>query len=140
MKREFVAQHTELDAIRAFVESTCTTMPRADQLRVFLLIEELFANSVFHGYGGDSDQPVWVTLEVHDTACRVVYEDAAPAHNPFAAAPSPRLDAPLDERPVGGLGILLLEELSSSHSYTRRGNNNVIEFEVPHERPAAPAS
>lgn len=131
MKRRFAARQAELDAIRAFVESTCATMERDDQQRVILLVEELFANSVSHGYGGDCDEPVWLTLEVRDKTCRVVYEDCAPPHDPFAAAPSPHLDGTLDERPVGGLGIVLLTELSSTHGYARRGDRNVIEFEVP---------
>ena len=131
MKRRFAARHSEVDAIREFIESTCAAMQRDDQQRVILLVEELFANSVSHGYGGDCDEPVWLTLDVRADACRVVYEDSAPPHDPFADSPPAHLDGGVDERPIGGLGILLLTELSSSHHYARRGNNNVIEFEVP---------
>ena len=137
MKRRFSARQSELEAIRAFVESTCAAMQRDDQQRVILLVEELFANSVFHGYGGDCDDPVWLTLDVRDTACRVVYEDSAAPHDPFAAPPAPHLEGTVDERPIGGLGVVLLTELSSAHSYARRGNHNVIEFEVPLAPPRA---
>ena len=140
MKRQFPARNAELDAIRAFVEEICAAMDRDDQQRVILLVEELFANSVYHGYGGDSDMPVWITLDVRDSTCHVVYEDSAPAHDPFIDPPSPHLDGTLDERPIGGLGIVLLTELSSTHSYSRRGDRNVIEFEVPRSPPGGTAS
>src|SRR5581483_12410583 len=91
----------------------------------------LFANTVTHGYARESADPVWLTLEAGETACRVVYEDAAEAYDPFAAPDHARLDAGVEERPVGGLGVLLLTQMSSSHSYARRDGKNVIEFEVP---------
>jgi hypothetical protein len=37
----------------------------------------------------------------------------------------------LDHRPIGGLGIVRLIELSTSRRYARRGDRNVIELDVP---------
>jgi hypothetical protein len=59
-----------------------------------------------------------------------VYEDCAAAYNPFLAD-EPDLDAAVPEdRPVGGLGILFLNELSSDRSYARQEGRNVIELLV----------
>ena len=127
--RRFAARSTEFEAIRQFVESNAGVMPQDDQYRVLLLVEELFANSVMHGYAGDSDSPVWLTVIVSNGTCRIVYEDEAPEYDPFTGGHQPQLEG--DDRPVGGLGIMLLTEMSSSHSYARRGGRNVIEFEVP---------
>jgi anti-sigma regulatory factor (Ser/Thr protein kinase) len=128
--RRFTARQAEFDGIRAFIESACAGIEEDERQRAVLLVEELFANSVFHGYGGDSDEPVWLTVEVDPDGCRLVYEDCAPAYNPFLAE-EPDLDAAQPEdRPVGGLGIVFLIELSSERSYTRRGDRNVIEMHV----------
>jgi anti-sigma regulatory factor (Ser/Thr protein kinase) len=128
--RRFTAQQAEFDAIRAFIEAACASIEDDERQRAVLLVEELFANTVFHGYGGDSDEPVWLTLHVDADGCRLVYEDRAPAYDPFLVE-EPDLDAAAPEdRPVGGLGIVFLNELSSARSYARRGDRNVIEMHV----------
>jgi len=129
--RRFSARHREFDSIVNFIESACTGLKDDERLRVILLVEELFANSVNHGYGGDSDQPVWLTLAVGGSECRVVYEDCAPPYNPFASADSSNTQADVADRPLGGLGIVLLMQLSSSRKYERRADRNVIELHVP---------
>lgn len=129
--RSFAARQSEFPAICAFIETACVAMDRDHRQRVILLVEELFANSVVHGYGGDCDEPIWLDITVSNSACRVVYEDRAPPYDPFAAAGDPHLDGDVEDRPIGGLGVLLLEQLSTSHRYYRRGNHNVIELEVP---------
>ena len=129
--RRFTARNAELGAVSEFIETECASVSHDARVRVMLVVEELFANSVMHGYGADSDKPVWLTLEVGGDACRVVYEDEAPPYDPFSQPDNARLDAPVEERPVGGLGIIFLTEFSGSHRYARRGGRNVIEFDVP---------
>ena len=128
--RRFTARQAEFDAIRAFIEAACAEIEEDERQRAVLLVEELFANTVLHGYGGDSDEPVWLTVDVDSGGCRIVYEDRAPAYNPFATD-EPDLDsAAPEDRPIGGLGIVFLNELSSARSYARRDDRNVIEMHV----------
>ena len=133
-RRRFSARLAEFDAISAFIESACASMKDEERLRIVLIVEELFANSINHGYGGDSEQPVWLVLEVTDADCHLVYEDCAPAYDPFAAVDMSSTEADVDTRRVGGLGIVLLVELSASRSYRRRGTHNVIDLRIPHKR------
>ena len=126
--RRFCARHADFGAICRFIESACANLSRADRQRLILIVEELFCNSVEHGYGGECDQPVWLTLALTEKSCRVVYEDGAPPHDPFAAARDPRLEADADSRPVGGLGVFLVGQMSSSKRYERRHERNVIEL------------
>ena len=129
-RRRFSARQSEFDAIRTHIESACASLRDEERQRAILLVEELFANSVFHGYGGDSDQPVWLTVDIDADGCRLVYEDRAPEYNPFLAD-EPDLDGAVpEERPVGGLGIVFLNELSTARSYERRDDRNVIELQV----------
>lgn len=129
--QRFSARQAEFDAIADFIEAACASLKDEERLRIVLLVEELFANSVNHGYGGDSDQPVWLSVRVDDAACRLVYEDCAPPYNPFTAATGTNTEGDIDHRPIGGLGIVLLIELSTRRSYERRGDRNVIELDVP---------
>ena len=138
-QRRFCARHSDFPSIRNFVESVCTDFPHADRQRLVLIVEELFCNSVDHGYGGDCDQPVWLALAPTADGCRLVYQDAAPAHDPFAAARDPKLEADVESRPVGGLGVFLIGQYCSSKRYERRDEHNVIDLFVPRDRPGSAA-
>lgn len=129
-RRRFTARQAEFEAIRTFIDATCAGIGDDERQRAVLLVEELFANSVCHGYGGDSDQPVWLTVGIGEDGCRLVYEDCAPPYDPFVASEYKLDEVDLEERRVGGLGIVFLIELSSARKYKRRGERNVIELQV----------
>ena len=129
--RRFTARAADFDAMREFIESACARIEDHERQRAVLLVEELFANSVYHGYGGECDEPVWLSIDIDDRGCRLVYEDRAPAYNPFVESEHPDLDnAVPEDRPIGGLGIVFLNELSSEHSYARLDERNVIDLRI----------
>ncbi|MEO7729318.1 MAG: ATP-binding protein [Burkholderiales bacterium] len=136
-KRRFNASRAEFEAVRNFVEAACGRIPHADHQRLVLIVEELFSNSIEHGYGGDCDQPVWLTLAPGPEGCGLVYEDAAPAHDPFTGTADPKLERSMESRPVGGLGVFLIGHFCSLKRHERRGEHNVIELFVPRISPAA---
>jgi serine/threonine-protein kinase RsbW len=111
----FLARRTELRHIGAFVEQFCTevAVPREKCLRLNVVLEELFVNTVTHGYGEDSDAPVWITLEPKAPGVQVTYEDTAPAFNPLAY----RVQTGEMRGKVGGLGVLLTRELANTRDY-----------------------
>lgn len=100
-------------------------------LRAQLAVEELFANSIHHGYGQESDQPVWLSVSLQGASLQLVYADQAAAFDPFAGIQTPNDDpaAPLDGRKVGGLGRLLVRELAGHCAYRRDGGRNVTTLE-----------
>ena len=101
-------------------------MPREGSLRLTLLVEELFTNTVIHGHGADSDAPVRLDCEVAPGRITLVYEDTGPPHDPFAAVASPDPDAEVQDRPVGGLGVLLVSAMAQQVEYQRAGDRNRI--------------
>jgi anti-sigma regulatory factor (Ser/Thr protein kinase) len=113
--------------VAALVEEACTVagLPRVACLRLTLALEELFTNTVVHGHGGDSDHPVAITVEVEPGRIAVTYEDTAPPHDPFAALRPPG-GGGVEDRPVGGLGVLLVDSVVERHAYARVGGRNRI--------------
>ena len=97
-------------------------------IRVVLVLEELFTNTVAHGYPGGTDGPVWVTLEGQRGVIVITYEDAAPPFDPIGHTLPPSL--PADERAPGGLGLALVRGLCTSASYTRTGDRNRVTLTV----------
>ena len=123
----FAARASELRRIGTFLNDFCTRqdIPREHCLRLNLVVEELFTNTVRHGHRGDTDAPVWVSLDSGPAEVRVTYEDTAPPFNPyalFASAP----DTTLSLRRIGGLGVLLTRELASTRDYAYLFGRNRI--------------
>lgn len=114
----FVARADELRRIGTFLNDFCSRrgVDRAQCLRLNLVVEELFTNTVRHGHRGDSDAPVWLSVESSPEEVRVTYEDSAPPFNPFALfAPTP--DTTLSLRKIGGLGVLVTQQLATNRDY-----------------------
>ena len=123
----FPARGSELRRIGTFLNDFCTRqgVGREHCLRINLVVEELFTNTVRHGHRGDSDAPVWVSVDSTPGAVYVTYEDTAPPFNPyalFASAP----DTTLSLRRIGGLGVLLTRELASTRDYAYLFGRNRI--------------
>jgi anti-sigma regulatory factor (Ser/Thr protein kinase) len=121
----FPASLGALRAVRAFIERFCagSGVARDPCLRLNLVLEELFTNTIRHGFGGDSDAAVWISLTRDDHGLRIVYEDTAPPFNPYAWLASS--SQPASRRP-GGLGILLTRELAVSREYAYVFGRNSI--------------
>ena len=109
--------------------------------RLILVLEELFANTVEHGYAqlgaAAAARPVWLAVAPGADGIEVVYEDAAPAHDPFAKATTPDYSGPVDSWQVGGVGVALVIKLGRKVSYDRADGRNRIGFTIPLRRPGA---
>jgi serine/threonine-protein kinase RsbW len=117
-----------LDEIQAFVEAFGDRHGLAHRAvtHLQLVIEELFTNTVTHGYGGECDEPVEITLAREGGNVRLVYQDAAKPYDPLSrlSESRARLDAPVDERPVGQLGVPLVAGLVDDFRYAREEGRN----------------
>ena len=129
----FPARRDAFDRVRSFIEETCARaeVRRRDCLRLTLLIEELFTNTVVHGHGQDCDAPVRLALTVAPPAIGVEYEDTARPHNPFLSVYTPSDAEGLDQRRVGGLGVTLIMAMAVDVGYANPGGRNQIRFRLP---------
>jgi anti-sigma regulatory factor (Ser/Thr protein kinase) len=75
----FPARMDSMAEIRSFVEGACTTagIGREDCLKLLLIVEELFTNTVTHGYREESESPVWIAFEPAEAGFTLRYEAAA---------------------------------------------------------------
>src|SRR5882672_3043087 len=91
----FHSRLSELRGISVFLEDFCSAadIERQHCLRLNLVLEELFINTVRHGHGGDCDAPVWMMLHADERSVHVTYEDIAPPFNPYAHLPESSPDA-----------------------------------------------
>jgi len=127
----FLARLESLQRVREFLGIFCKEAGLGGDncLRLNLILEELFTNCVRHGHRGDADAPVWVTLSGDNAAITVVFEDTAPPFNPFARA-DVIVTTTLENRPVGGLGLLLAKGMAASRDYAYVFGRNCVRLQV----------
>jgi len=134
------------DAIE-FVEAFCADrgISPSDALRLSLVVEELFTNTVVHGHAGGSDAPVRLALRADDSRLELSYQDRAPPFDPVAHATRATVDpaAGLDDRPIGQLGLTLVVDMAERISYAREDGCNRIRLALRREpvlsKPGDPA-
>lgn len=114
----------------AFVEAFCDGqgVARPDALRLTLIVEELFTNTVVHGHGGDHPSPVHIEVAVGPARLALRYADCAPPFNPlqYLQETHPDLDAKVDERRVGGLGLPLVAQMVEQFDYAHVDGFNCL--------------
>ena len=118
--------------IAAFLEHACAQagFPRVACLRLTLALEELFTNTIVHGHGGDCDEPVAIVVEIQPGRIALTYEDTARPHDPFAALETPAASDRIEDRAVGGLGVLLVNSVVEHHAYACVDGRNRISLVV----------
>lgn len=89
--------------------------------RLRLAVDEIATNIVAHGVAGEV---IAVDVEVGDDVLTVSLEDDGAPFDPRTVPRPDHLDAPLDERPIGGLGIYLATRSVDGFTYERIGDRN----------------
>ena len=94
-----------------------------------LVTEEALANVVHHAFEERDSGERSITVELVVTVETVSVEicDDGTAVNPLDAPP-PDLDAPLESRQIGGLGVHLIRSLTDEAHYTRREGRNILKL------------
>ena len=92
--------------------------------QVDLVLEELIVNTVNYGYDDDARHEIEVTLTSDEDVFTVEIIDDGHAFNPLSDGPEPDLDAGIEDRPIGGLGIHLMRVMMDDVHYRREQNKN----------------
>lgn len=88
-----------------------------------LILEEVLANVIAYAYGDNQQHEIVVQADLSDGELVVEVEDDGRPFNPLQIPP-PDLERPLAQRKVGGLGLHLVRELTSSIEYDRKDGKN----------------
>jgi serine/threonine-protein kinase RsbW len=125
------AQLTSVTQWLAFVANCAIAegVPPKRVAEIELAVEEALVNICQYAYRHHAGD-----VEVRCTrgaAQRFLIEliDTGEAFN-LLAMPPPELPANLDQRPVGGLGVLLIRSLVDHIAYRREGSRNILQFVV----------
>jgi serine/threonine-protein kinase RsbW len=92
--------------------------------RITLVIEELVTNIISYGFGGKTDEQLFVDLDYDGALLIIRVMDNS---WPFDPRQGSELDlqAELDARRIGGLGLHLIQSLSHEIDYRREDGKNL---------------
>ena len=111
----------ELTRMHEAVESL--PLPPRTMFNTSLVLDELLTNIIKYGLPPQELREIYVRLELNEEHLDIVIEDDGIEFNPLEA-PDPDLELPIEERPIGGLGIFIVRKLSSSFCYERVDGGN----------------
>ena len=111
------------DALKSFLEAN--GVDAKVQNDVLISIEELLTNIVSYGYAGPGEREIRVEARLDPSQLEIeIGDDGRPFD--LLTHPKPDTELPLDEKPIGGLGILMIRESMDEVTYERRDGRNIV--------------
>ena len=114
------------ERVEAFCEAHDVAMTTVYQLN--LAIDELATNTISYGWEDSGQHQLHIKLSLTPDRLTLLMEDDAKAFNPLERG-VPDLDAGIEERPIGGLGIHFVRQFATDVTYERVGDRNRLTVE-----------
>ena len=127
MSVTLVNEQSEVERLSRLVEAfgEAEGLPLDSIFNVNLALDEVITNIIHYAHNDGQQHPIVVRLAIESGVLTAQVEDDGRAFNPLDA-PVPDLNASIDERPIGGLGIHLVRTMMSSVEYRRENGRNVL--------------
>ena len=121
------ARYAELPRLMRYAAEKAGALgiPDREIPRIQLILEELFSNTIAHGYQRECDQPVALGLRAGDDGVTLIYRDQAALFDLSAMVAS---DPEGDQ--IGGLGINLILGMARAIRYQRAADWNSTEIDL----------
>lgn len=118
----------EIADVAARIDEFCETRgigPKTANA-VNVSLDELLTNTIDYGYEDDGPHRIGIALSRQADDLVVEIEDDSREFDPSGSPPDVDLDASLEDRVVGGLGLFLVHELMDSVDYHRDEGRNFV--------------
>ncbi len=95
-------------------------------LPIHLSVEEVFTNIVSYAYDDEEDHEIQFTYWGDRHSITIELMDDGKPFDPLQNAPEADLDSSLEERRIGGVGIVLAKKMMSDLHYERKEGRNCL--------------
>ena len=92
-------------------------------MNINLVLEEAVSNVIFYAFNDPDKHLIQISLSLENKTLTLEIVDDGISFNPLSRL-EPDVSLPVEERPIGGLGILLIKKMMDQVSYTRVNNQN----------------
>ena len=113
-----------LEAIESYLDEQC--VPSATAAQLMIVFDEVISNVFSHGADGRKPA-VHVKIDVREDSVSVEIADDGTAFDPLSR-PDPATDLPVEDRPLGGLGLHIVRKLMDEIVYSRKDGWNRLRF------------
>ncbi len=113
-------------------------LPPGAVFKLNLCFDELITNAISYGFDTLDQAALSVVLAIKDGEVVAVIRDNGRPFDPFTEAPDADTTLRVEDRPVGGLGVLLVRESMDGFSYERRDGFNVVTLRLKLDRAESP--
>jgi serine phosphatase RsbU (regulator of sigma subunit)/putative methionine-R-sulfoxide reductase with GAF domain/anti-sigma regulatory factor (Ser/Thr protein kinase) len=123
----FPAKFDQLDPIRGFASQAARDagMDDSDTYAIELAVDEACTNIIEHAYQGENRGDIECTCESNDVCLTVVIRDHGKPFDPSTVL-APDLNANIDNRAVGGLGVFLMKKLMDEVHFEPLGESGNV--------------
>ena len=97
-----------------------------DTAAINLMLDELVSNVIKYGYDDALEHQIYVKVTCERDLVTVRVEDDGKPFNPLEAPTPNHLDLPIEQRPIGGLGVHIVKTMADSLDYRRENGCNVV--------------
>ena len=97
--------------------------------KINLVLEELGLNIMNYGYDGGVNE-IEITIVSEDDSLTLEITDDGKPFDPLKDAPLPDVNAAMEDRPIGGLGIHLVRTMMDDLCYRRERSKNHLTMAV----------
>jgi serine/threonine-protein kinase RsbW len=117
----------EIESLTESIVSYCKEngIDEAACYEVRLALEEAISNTIKYGYDDQQPRTIYVRVEFENRELLLEIEDDANEFNPLEA-PAPDLSLPVEQKPIGRLGIYLMRSIMDQVDYRRVGTKNML--------------
>ena len=117
----------ELDRVLKSVSELCGQNSISPEVEydINLALDEIITNVAKHAYPDGGAHQFTLQVSANNAEFVACVEDDGVPFNPIEH-PTPNLDAPLEEKREGGLGIYLVRQTMTSVEYQRRAGKNIV--------------
>ena len=90
-----------------------------------LVLEELITNTIKYGYDEEGPREIAFLVAADGEKMTIEIIDDGHPFDPFHQEP-PDLTLPIEERPIGGLGLHLVKNTMDEYVYRRESEKNIV--------------
>lgn len=110
-----------------WLEAFCreNALPSDVEFAMALAFDELLTNTISYGFPDHGRHLISIALTLDGRALSADISDTGIPFDPLAQ-PAPDLDVPIEERPIGGLGIHFVRTMLDEVAYRRTDGRNQV--------------
>lgn len=118
---------SSIKKLNQFVDELCEEKQFSDEfsMQLKLVAEEMVSNIINYGYPDGQTDEIEISFIITGDFVRIEIKDHGIEFDPTKVAEADT-ESDVEDRPIGGLGIFLVRQLTDEISYEREGDTNSI--------------